>query len=827
MAHEFNSDDWKFNNSNGASGDHSSDASDVARSIGANEEAKRRAAKGKVRTFKDDMLYAAENARRQAENTPTPADVATIKSMAANNASSRIVTGGRQYTPKSSFMDKAGRVAGAVGSTYDNTKELAGRAAGGLKKSVSSAMSSLDFSKDDKSIDDTMDEGLNKVKENAQSTGGNTLFVGGKVVSATASSIDSAVKKNRARKQAAVQAQIERLRQKSAVQAQSSSINGQAQLNGAPINGGKNDRFTDKNDKFANKADRFGKADRFDDKSDRFTSEVSEKGAYKAKADDDIAKAAAMRNADRLKNEKAAKGSNGAVNSNDSANAVNNGVSAQKSGQIDAVQKKSKYADRFIDPDKKKSNTTAVAGAGGVAVSKGTRLSVASEQAKSRADLEKKKFDKKSKKNTSLSLSSNSGKKIGGKRSKGLLKKVAKMSVVNAIKSGALVMDEAGRLGEGVRQGGGDGIAQKSMNAMRRLGDAVKAVFKGLFKIISFVIRHPIISLFLILIILIFIAVLVAIDGMTSHWGLAQGAATATFQANEKLQSQKRHLPVTTIRGSTEMQIWGGAKSIDYSDEAAAALIGDALMISAGDSAYDDGEKIGLWGFRYDTGDAEKLKAYAEEHDRDWTDVAVQLSFFYENDNDLGLWFEALSDIDTGIYVLDKKHFPTDAYNYGERTAERSLAKHWADTYYEEFKGETFISGNDITDFALQFVGNAYCLGGDNLEGHIPGQDGIDCSHFIYRVLQETGHYDGGYVTSKQWANLGTAVNSLSDVREGDVAVYDGQPYGHVVFIVENLGDGRCDIVHAKGTKWGIVHEVVDIYNQHGPGNFLGFRRFT
>lgn len=99
---------------------------------------------------------------------------------------------------------------------------------------------------------------------------------------------------------------------------------------------------------------------------------------------------------------------------------------------------------------------------------------------------------------------------------------------------------------------------------------------------------------------------------------------------------------------------------------------------------------------------------------------------------------------------------------------------------------------NDIVQYAKQFVGNPYIYGGDSLT------DGIDCSHFVWRVLLNTQHYDGQYVVSNDWVDKGQEVNSLDDAIAGDIIVYNG----HVA-----IYDGNGKIIEAKGQKYGITHD--------------------
>lgn len=101
-------------------------------------------------------------------------------------------------------------------------------------------------------------------------------------------------------------------------------------------------------------------------------------------------------------------------------------------------------------------------------------------------------------------------------------------------------------------------------------------------------------------------------------------------------------------------------------------------------------------------------------------------------------------------------------------------------------------SSLDIVEYANQFVGNSYVYGGDSLTG------GIDCSHFVYEVLSDTGNYNGEYTTSNNWAYLGQSVSSLDQAVAGDVIVYSG----HVA-----IYDGEGGIIEAQSPSAGITND--------------------
>lgn len=92
-------------------------------------------------------------------------------------------------------------------------------------------------------------------------------------------------------------------------------------------------------------------------------------------------------------------------------------------------------------------------------------------------------------------------------------------------------------------------------------------------------------------------------------------------------------------------------------------------------------------------------------------------------------------------------------------------------------------TGKQIAQYALQYVGNPYVLGGTSLT------NGADCSGFIYRVYSDFGYSISR--TSYQQRSDGTAVN-YSDAQPGDIICYEG----HVGLYI---GDGL--IVHASSSQ--------------------------
>lgn len=120
---------------------------------------------------------------------------------------------------------------------------------------------------------------------------------------------------------------------------------------------------------------------------------------------------------------------------------------------------------------------------------------------------------------------------------------------------------------------------------------------------------------------------------------------------------------------------------------------------------------------------------------------------------------------------------------------------------------EEIQESNDIVEYAKQYIGNPYVYGGNSLT------DGIDCSHFVWQVLKNTGHYDGEYTTSAGWKTLGQSISSLDEAQAGDIIVYSG----HVA-----IYDGQGKLIQAKGSKYGITYDRDADYKK-----ILAIRRFN
>ena len=100
----------------------------------------------------------------------------------------------------------------------------------------------------------------------------------------------------------------------------------------------------------------------------------------------------------------------------------------------------------------------------------------------------------------------------------------------------------------------------------------------------------------------------------------------------------------------------------------------------------------------------------------------------------------------------------------------------------------TISKGQEVVNFAMQYLGNPYVWGGSSLTR------GTDCSGFTMAVYAHFGvnlpHYDASQ------RSCGIAVSGLSQAQPGDLICY----YGHVGIYI---GDGK--IVHASNPRTGIT----------------------
>ena len=128
--------------------------------------------------------------------------------------------------------------------------------------------------------------------------------------------------------------------------------------------------------------------------------------------------------------------------------------------------------------------------------------------------------------------------------------------------------------------------------------------------------------------------------------------------------------------------------------------------------------------------------------------------------------------------------------------------------------GQGSAKGKAIVAYAKQFVGKQYVWGG-SWNGELP-YTGTDCSGFVQGVFRHNG-INLSRTTYTQWADKGTYTLVHGEIKAGDLVMYDG----HVAILT---GNGN-EIVHAKGSKWGIV--VDSDYKSSSSHAILGIMRIN
>ena len=143
-----------------------------------------------------------------------------------------------------------------------------------------------------------------------------------------------------------------------------------------------------------------------------------------------------------------------------------------------------------------------------------------------------------------------------------------------------------------------------------------------------------------------------------------------------------------------------------------------------------------------------------------------------------------------GDYVTEES-----SYSYGEtkeeeqkrmEAEEAAVAKAEAEAQAAEAAAQSVVSGQEVIDYACQFIGNPYVWGGESLT------NGADCSGFIKSVYANFGISLPHSSVALQRA--GSEV-SYENAQPGDIVCYAG----HVAIY---MGGGQ--IVHASSPSTGI-----------------------
>lgn len=103
----------------------------------------------------------------------------------------------------------------------------------------------------------------------------------------------------------------------------------------------------------------------------------------------------------------------------------------------------------------------------------------------------------------------------------------------------------------------------------------------------------------------------------------------------------------------------------------------------------------------------------------------------------------------------------------------------------------TFEESNSITTTALKHLGTVYVYGGETWSG------GVDCSGFVYRVLNDAGH-SMARDTASNYRTLGCSVSNIEAAKPGDLLIYGTR---HVAIYLGKDTTGTRWRVHASGDE--------------------------
>ena len=144
---------------------------------------------------------------------------------------------------------------------------------------------------------------------------------------------------------------------------------------------------------------------------------------------------------------------------------------------------------------------------------------------------------------------------------------------------------------------------------------------------------------------------------------------------------------------------------------------------------------------------------------------------------------------------------PETEPQYTESIPETEYTESTPETQATESTSSDSSLGQQIADYAVQFVGNPYVYGGSSLT------NGTDCSGFTMSVMANFGI--GLARTAADQAYGGTSI-SVSDIQPGDLLFYsDGSGISHVALYI-----GGGQIVHAATESQGII---ISNYNYDTP----------
>jgi Membrane proteins related to metalloendopeptidases len=151
-----------------------------------------------------------------------------------------------------------------------------------------------------------------------------------------------------------------------------------------------------------------------------------------------------------------------------------------------------------------------------------------------------------------------------------------------------------------------------------------------------------------------------------------------------------------------------------------------------------------------------------------------------------GYYYSGEDGGETGINDIDSKNQARSTMSSESDNNSSSSSSGSSDS--SVFSGDATGDGDDVVEYALQYVGNPYIMGGESLT------NGCDCSGFTMKVME----YFGVSLPHNAYAQRGYGKQiSEEDLAPGDLVFYDNPDHTAIY-----IGNGQ--IVHASNSKDGI-----------------------
>ena len=269
-------------------------------------------------------------------------------------------------------------------------------------------------------------------------------------------------------------------------------------------------------------------------------------------------------------------------------------------------------------------------------------------------------------------------------------------------------------------------------------------------------------------------------------------AEEAKAQAAEEASYEETADNSEAVSEDTSYSEESGSADASYDDGSASADTSYDDGSASTDTSYDDGSASA--DTSYDDGSASTDTSYdsgSTGTDTSYDDGSASTDTSYDSGS---------TGTDTSY---DNGSTSTDtSYDNGSTSTDTSYdnGSTSTDTTTDSSASDSSL-GQQIADYAVQFVGNPYVYGGSSLT------NGTDCSGFTMSVMANFGI--GLARTAADQSYGGTSV-AISDIMPGDLLFYsDGSGISHVALYI-----GGGQIVHAATESQGII---ISNYNYDAP----------